>query len=589
MPETSPTGLAHSAIARRSWVLATVVALVGSGMSLGLWRRFVRAEQREFETAFQQEAARVQQAVEQDIRLFLDVLNSLRALHTLSEQISDADFEEFVQKGMLHQQHVLGAFGFAQRIPHEMREPMERATDEAGRPGLAIVESDDQGGYRPAAERPDHYPLTYQTPPDALGLPLGFDFASWEAANRAIGLLHVRDGPVLGGPFLPALPTRGREQVGWYVFAPIYQPFANETLLPPPGWLIGFVVAILKPSAILERAVSSDAKENFRVELVDHAATPTTEPLPGNGLMFEGKIQVADREWRLRCLPGPRFSRFRGTGRSDLLLVGGLVLTALIAGQLVLVGLRARTVERLVQVRTIDLRQAHERIQREMEERMRLEDEIHGLAAREQQRVGQDLHDSLGQKLTGAMFLSRGLVRRLVNAGEEEREAARQLNETLKDAVAQVRRMARGLSPVTLGEEGLADALSRLAEDTRQTYGVACAFQPPRRAVGQPPTGLPPPVAEQLYYIAREAVHNAARHSQCRLIRIVLTEEEGRWRLSVEDDGRGLPTDAERSGGLGLPIMRHRASLIDASLEIASRPGGGTVVTCRVEKPRTEG
>ncbi|HOW96302.1 MAG TPA: CHASE domain-containing protein [Kiritimatiellia bacterium] len=565
MSSEAPTGR----VARRFWVLSAVIAILGVGLSLGVWRYRALSETRALEAEFLQEAGTLRRATEREIRLFLDVLDSLRVLHTLSARISDEDFEEFVLKGMLHQQRVLGGFGFVRSIPHDQRASLEQEPDASGRPALKLVESDGRGGYAPAAAREQYFALTYQTQPERLGLPAGYDFASWAPAARAIALMETRDGPVLGG-----VATGGPDGTppGWYVFSPIYYVALDDVVFPPPGWLVGFVTALFKPSDILDRVLLGVPALRFEIELVERSA-----PESGRAaLRYEHPVRVADREWRFRCRPGPAYPRPRGLRESGLFLAIGLGLTALISWQLATVGRRTRQIERLVHVRTAALREAHERIAQEMNERMRLEDEIHSTAAREQQRVGQDLHDSLGQKLTGALFLSRGLLRQLEQAGRTEQASGRQLHDALKDTVAEVRRMARGLAPVSIGEDGLADALRRLADESRQTFGVACVF---RQSGGHPPAGA---VAEQLYYIAREAVHNAARHGQPQRIILELAEEDGRWRLVVEDDGRGLPPDAQKKGGLGLRIMRHRAKTVGAQLEIAAGAGGsGTRVICR--------
>lgn len=568
MTKALPAGRTASTLARRSWTMATLMAVVGIGLSFWAWRQRALAEGRTRQEEFHNEAGALRHAVEREVRLFLDVLDSIRALHTLSERISDEDFAEFVGKGMVHQRNVLGAFGFVQRIRHAVRGPLEREPDATGRPALPLLESDGRGGFLPAAQREEYYVLTYQSAANGLGLPTGYDFSSWPPAVRAIRLMQVRDGPAIGGL---GMPVSTGEAPGWYVFSPIYYSGLEDIILPPPGWLAGFVTALFRPAEILERALVGVPVNRFSVELVEAGAGPTG----GDALTYEQRIAVADSEWLFRCRPGSAFERGHRPRQAGFLLAGGLALTALIAWQLVMVGWRTQQIERLVQVRTAALREAHERIAREMDERMRLEDEIHSTAAREQERVGRDLHDSLGQKLTGAMFLSRSLLRQLEQAGRAESDSARRLNETIKDAVAEVRQMARGLVPVTIGEDGLADALRRLAEESRQTFGITCVFH---QSGGHPPAA---PEAEQLYYIAREAVHNAARHAKPRIIQIDLAEEAGRWRLSVEDDGGGMPPDPESHGGLGLRIMRHRAETIGARVEFSARPGGGTRMVCR--------
>jgi two-component system, LuxR family, sensor kinase FixL len=213
-----------------------------------------------------------------------------------------------------------------------------------------------------------------------------------------------------------------------------------------------------------------------------------------------------------------------------------------------------------------------------MRERMRLESEILEISSREKERVGLDLHDSLGQKLTGAVFLSRALIEHLSGHGGEDLDSARRINDILKETVAQVRRIARGLAPVELGEEGLADALRGLAEESRGLFGIACEF----RSEGAPRVRNAK-AAIHLYHIAQEAVTNAARHGQASRVVITLATGDGAGRLTVEDNGTGLPADADRRGGLGLRIMRYRAEMFGGALDVRAQPGGGTVLTCRFD------
>ncbi|HEY8240879.1 MAG TPA: sensor histidine kinase, partial [Kiritimatiellia bacterium] len=226
----------------------------------------------------------------------------------------------------------------------------------------------------------------------------------------------------------------------------------------------------------------------------------------------------------------------------------------------------------VVSVRTADLQNANERIEKEMQERLRLENEILEVSSSEKERVGRDLHDSLGQKLTGAAFLSRALIDRFPDADADGKDSARKINEIIKETVTQVRRIARGLSPVELGEEGLIDALRLLAEETEQTCGISCTF----KTAGDSParTGS---VALHLYHIAQEAISNAVRHGKARHITIALDPGS----MSIDDDGTGMPADATKHGGMGLKLMRYRAAMIGGSLDIGNRTGGGTRLTCR--------
>jgi signal transduction histidine kinase len=296
-----------------------------------------------------------------------------------------------------------------------------------------------------------------------------------------------------------------------------------------------------------------------------------------NSLFFYAPTSVADHTWTFRCTASPDYLQTHRTRRPELILLIGLTITLLVTIEILLMASRGRKIEQIVHARTADLLAAKAMLEREMSERMRLESEILEISSREKLRVGQDLHDSLGQKLTGAVFLSRTLATKLADAGGEERDSAEHINELLKDALAQVRRLARGLAPVELGDEGLANALQRLAADTQETYGIDCAFH--AEDDGRVRDNK---ASVHLFHIAQEAVNNAVRHGKPGQILITLAAGAGDGgQLVVEDDGAGIPGEAERGQGMGLRIMNYRAAMIGGSLDIQRRRNGGAVVTCR--------
>jgi signal transduction histidine kinase len=207
--------------------------------------------------------------------------------------------------------------------------------------------------------------------------------------------------------------------------------------------------------------------------------------------------------------------------------------------------------------------------------RERLEQQLLEISERERRRIGQDLHDGLGQLIAAARLHCEATAHRLAM---ERLPAARDVTQVVRllaDAVDQTRRIARGLHPVHAGDEGLMAALGELADSVTAMSRVSCRFlcrqRVPVRDHG---------VATHLYRIAQEAVNNAVRHGRPRHIRIGLSSANGGVCLRIEDDGRGLPAPAKAGGGLGLSIMKYRASVIGATMAIGPRRGGGTVVTC---------
>jgi len=214
---------------------------------------------------------------------------------------------------------------------------------------------------------------------------------------------------------------------------------------------------------------------------------------------------------------------------------------------------------------------------RDITRRVELEHEILAASEREQRRLGQDLHDDLCQQLAGIEFLSLRLAKDLAVRGAAPTARAREIARMVRRAMAQSRELARGLSPVRLEAEGLADALRELAAGTRKVFGCdcRCCCDPPVLVTDQA-------VAIHLYRIAQEAVSNAIKHGKAGRIEINLTASAIAAVLAVTDNGVGLPRKPRRRTGMGLQIMRYRAEVIGGTLSAVPLPGGGTRVVCTV-------
>lgn len=204
--------------------------------------------------------------------------------------------------------------------------------------------------------------------------------------------------------------------------------------------------------------------------------------------------------------------------------------------------------------------------------RRELEAKLLSIADRERRTIGLDLHDDLGQRLTGVALLGRALQQRLAAAGSKEAAAMEEIVSQTQLALRHVRELARGLQPVPAQPEGLRDALASLAASACAS-GVSCTFASKEALL------VPDPVAaNHLYRIAQEAVANALRHAQARELELILADIDGLLVLTVKDDGIG---GARPGKGMGLDIMRHRATLLQGSLQVLSAPGRGTTVVCR--------
>ena len=214
-------------------------------------------------------------------------------------------------------------------------------------------------------------------------------------------------------------------------------------------------------------------------------------------------------------------------------------------------------------------------------ERKALEKLVIDAGDTQRRRIGRDLHDTLGQNLTGLSFLIQGLSRQLAAKLPDQSELAEKIVHQTNESIAQVRFLAKGLTPVGLGEDGLAAALGELAGDTESLFGIPCVFQCDKPLVFDNES-----VSTQLYHIAQEAVNNATKYAQADRIDINLAAAGQGIRLIVSDDGVGLSGSSVGRGGMGMSIMRYRAGVIGASLRIDSSGPGGVTVTCTLPQIR---
>jgi PAS domain S-box-containing protein len=195
----------------------------------------------------------------------------------------------------------------------------------------------------------------------------------------------------------------------------------------------------------------------------------------------------------------------------------------------------------------------------------------------EQRRIAQEMHDGLGQELTG-LALS---VRALANRAQKERDVISvdldQLALLATSCIQDAHRIVQGLSPLTNADGNLDAALELLAQRSSLS-GTRVKF----RSRHEVPPAVALKMRNHLYRIAQEAVHNALKHSGAKTIDIELWSRPGDLRLSVIDDGQGLAAEAEKGSGLGMRTMRFRASAIGGRLIITRGAKGGNSVVCEV-------
>lgn len=211
-------------------------------------------------------------------------------------------------------------------------------------------------------------------------------------------------------------------------------------------------------------------------------------------------------------------------------------------------------------------------------ERKRLERALLEISGREQRRIGQDLHDGLGQHLTGTAFLSKVLQQRLEDQELPEAAEARALVKLVNEAIEKTRELSRGLIPVVSHADGLMTSLQRFSGEVEDLFSVSCRFVCDRPVLLDDVAA-----ATHLFHITQEAVSNAIKHGRATRIVIALTALDDTGRLAIEDDGVGIgKVEANHHPGMGLHIMSYRATMIGGSLDVRRVTGGatGTTVDC---------
>jgi PAS domain S-box-containing protein len=207
--------------------------------------------------------------------------------------------------------------------------------------------------------------------------------------------------------------------------------------------------------------------------------------------------------------------------------------------------------------------------------RLQLEREVVRAAEAERLSVARDLHDGLGQALTGISLGLGALARKLHLQKSPEVHTVENLSAAAQKAIGQTRQFTHLLAPTMQG--GLFAALRSLAAEVSTLYDVECFTRCPPQELE-----IGPAPAMHLYRIAQESVNNAARHGRAATIVIDCHIENESLVLAIIDDGLGMPHSRERRDGFGIKSMYYRSRMLGGQLRLGPLPDGGTEVSCTV-------
>ncbi|MGZ8940421.1 MAG: response regulator [Limisphaerales bacterium] len=213
-------------------------------------------------------------------------------------------------------------------------------------------------------------------------------------------------------------------------------------------------------------------------------------------------------------------------------------------------------------------------------DRKRMERQILEIAEREQVRIGQELHDGLGQQLTSIEFLCESLKGAIRRKNADFVPRIEQIGQYLRGAITETRLISHGLAPLKMTSDGLMDSLQQLAALVTRTGRLECTLECPAPVLIEDRA-----IACHFFRIAQEAANNAIKHAQAKNLVIRLTETPASIHLAISDDGAGFKPSSNGQKGIGLEVMRHRASVIGANLNVHSM-GSGTTVSCELLKIR---
>ncbi len=238
--------------------------------------------------------------------------------------------------------------------------------------------------------------------------------------------------------------------------------------------------------------------------------------------------------------------------------------------------------EMRVERRTAALRETNARLQCALEEGRRLEAELLEIAENERRRIGFDIHDDLGQKLTGLLLLARAVEQRLAGEDHPALEDAQHVAELVDQIIHHTHNLARRFCSLDVQGEGLADALKGLASNVEKMFGLPCTL-----VIKDELPPLPANTTMQFYKIAQEAISNAVKHGKATKVWITAASVGDKLVLTVKNDGLPFSLPEGKKNRMGLRIMRYRANTVGATFDIKPNQKNGTVCTCTL--PLTKG
>lgn len=576
--------LASKAISTVGIVCVCFGILISSIVARQLYTNETDAIAERFAHDINMHAFAIQKQVAQDIA----ILHSLRGMFEATREITREEFK-VVSEVLIRRHPSLQAVGWVPVVTTANRAVYEETARNDNLPDFKITERQEQGSMIRAGHREAYYPVYYIEPYVGNEAALGFDLGS--DPTRLEALLNARDSG-------EAQPTRRIQLVqesgsSWaeLFFVPLYQGKPRNPTERRSS-LRGYISGVFRIADImLTSGVLQTANPKVYLELIDIHSD-------GEDLLFETEAEglnlltaaqyslvmnlSTERHWMFRATPSSEYFKEMRTKTPALGFLFGMLITGWLAHYLtrqqeenVRVANEVKEQTEELRIRTEDLVTANVQLTREIAEREKLQQEFATLTDHEQRRLGQELHDSLGQQVAMASMMAHNLQDSMEGTEAYTKKQLGLLTGSIETAQAQIRALSKGLLPVDIGESGLKTALETLAVSIRNLneYEVELSCD-------EEGFLLDNQTSTQLYRIAQEAVRNALEHADVHTLYISLHHTDCGLVLSIKDDGQGFDMSKNKSPGSGLRIMRHRAELIGADFRMESKPGHGTTILC---------
>jgi signal transduction histidine kinase len=545
------------------------LVVIGVGLSIAASWSFRRQDERAALEALKSDIRERTFALERALELNLSVVRSLRDLHTIREPLR-REFATFAGRA-LERRPGVRALEWVPRVPNSARELYERTARSDGLDGFRFTDRADDGTMVPAASRAEYFPVYFVEPRAGNEPALGFDLGSQPERRRAIET--ARDSGAICATGAVHLVQERWQRESFLVFAPVYLGDAND-VEQRRHRLRGLALGVFDLAAIVEPALRMGGGQpaGILIRLTDETDGEVRELYrsgSGGGDRVEKAAQrfelgFADRRWALTAVPHESYLAARGTWLPQAALLVGLILTGAAAIYVVAVDTRARAIETTVAARTRDLVEVRE-----------LAAHLQSAREEERTRVAREIHDELGQTLTGLKLELSYISRRTREDDLELRDRLEDMGHLIDETIGSVRRIATELRPEILDNLGLIDAIRWQAAEFEKRTRTPCMVTLPDDEVD-----CGRERATALFRILQEALTNIVRHAEATEVQVYLARDSGRLLLEITDNGRGIAADQPAGrGSFGLRGMEERAHEFGGTLRITTAPSRGTTVS----------